>query len=573
MTPPGADRADAPTPTPGEDGHGGRRARSGGDRTAAPRTAPTAGSHSARLARSAGAIGAATLVSRLLGLVRDQVLAYLFGAGNAMDAFNVAARIPNLLRELFAEGAMSAAFVPTFMRRLTKGGRAEAWQLGNQLLNALAVVTGALVVAGIAFADPLVRLLAGSYAEVPGKLELTVLLTRILMPFLTLVAVAAALMGMLKSLDRFFVPALSPAMYNVGIIAGGALLVPLMPGLGLDPVAGIAVGALLGAFGQVALQAPALRREGFRYRAILDPYDAGLRHMLRLMGPGTLAGAAVQINLLVNTVLATGQGTGAVTWLRFAFQLMYLPIGLFGVSIAAATLPVVSRHAAREELDGIREAVSRALRLMLAVNVPATVGLMVLGAPIVQLVLERGAFTPADTAATAAALVFYAPGLAGYSAVRIAVPCFYALGSSLTPACISMSAVALNLVLNVILVQIMGYRGLALGTSIVALVNAVLLLAVLRRRLHGLDLSRVLSVLGKIGVASAAMGAAAWMTHEHLIDAWGGAGLLARLGRVSASIATGVVVLAAAARLLRIRELEQVGRQVLTRLGRKPAAR
>ena len=539
----------------------------------APPAVPAGGSATARLARSAGVMSAATLVSRLLGLVRDQVLAYLFGAGNAMDAFNVAARIPNLLRELFAEGAMSAAFVPTFMRRLTRDGRAEAWRLGNQLLNALAVVTGALVVAGIAFAEPLVRLLAGSYAEVPGKLELTVLLTRILLPFLTLVAVAAALMGMLNSLNRFFVPALSPAMYNVGIIASGALLVPLMPGLGLDPIVGIAIGALLGALGQVALQVPTLRREGFRYRAILDPYDAGLRHMLRLMGPGTLAGAAVQINLLVNTVLATGQGTGAVTWLRFAFQLMYLPIGLFGVSIAAATLPVVSRHAAREELDGIRDAVSRALRLMLAVNVPATVGLMVLGAPIVQLLLERGAFTPADTGATAAALVFYAPGLAGYSAVRIAVPCFYALGTSLAPACVSMSAVALNLVLNVILVQIMGYRGLALGTSIVALVNAVILLALLRRRLHGLDLPRVLLVLGKVAVASAAMGAAAWMTHARLIDAWDGAGLVDRLARLSASITAGVLVLAAAARLLRIGELEQVGRQVLTRLGRKPAAR
>ena len=538
---------------------------------AAPEPAPDSdgASPSTRLAKSAGVVGAATLTSRLLGLVRDQVLAYLFGAGNAMDAFNLAARIPNLLRELFAEGAMSAAFVPTFMRRLTNDGRTEAWRLGNQLLNALIVVTGAVVVAGMVFTEPLVRLLADSYAGVPGKLELTVLLTRILLPFLTLVAVAAALMGMLNSLNRFFVPALSPAMYNVGIILSGALLVPLMPGLGLDPIVGIAIGALLGAFGQVALQAPALHREGFRYRAILDPSDPGLRRILRLMGPGTLAGAAVQINLLVNTVLATGQGTGAVTWLRFAFQLMYLPIGLFGVSIAAATLPVVSRHAAREELDGIREAVSRALRLMLAVNVPATVGLMVLGAPIVELILERGAFTPEDTAATADALLFYAPGLAGYSAVRIAVPCFYAIGSSLKPAGVSIGVVALNVAVNLVLVEIMGYRGLALGTSIVALVNAVALLALLHRRLHGLDLPRVLLVFTKIAVASAAMGAAAWMTHEWLLDAWKGADLLARLGRVATSIAAGVAVLAATALMLRVRELEQVGRQVLARLGRR----
>ncbi len=538
----------------------------------APPSRPAGSSAAARLARSAGVVGAATLTSRLLGLVRDQVLAYLFGAGNAMDAFNVATRIPNLLRDLFAEGAMSAAFVPAFMRRLTHDGRAAAWRLGNQLLNALVAVTGALVLAGIFFAEALVRLLAGSYAEVPGKLELTVLLTRILLPFLTLVAVAAALMGMLNSLNRFFMPALSPAMYNVGIILSGALLAPLMPGLGLAPIVAVAVGALLGGIGQVALQAPALHREGFRYKPTLDPSDPGLRHILRLMGPGTLAGAGVQINLLVNMVLATGQGTGAVSWLGYAFRVMYLPIGLFGVSIASATLPVVSRHAARRDLDGIRDAVSRALRLMLVVNVPATVGLIALGAPVVQLIFERGSFTPEDTAATAAALLFYAPGLAGYSAVRIAVPCFYALGSSVTPTGISMAAVTLNIALNLVLVERMGYRGLALGASIAALANAVTLLAVLRRRLHGLDLPRVLLVCAKIGAASAAMGAAAWMTHELLLDAWNGAGLVTRLARVSTSIAAGVLVLAAAARLLRIRELEEVGRQLPARFGRARAS-
>ena len=534
----------------------------------APPSAPAGSAAAARLARSAGVVGAATLTSRLLGLVRDQVLAAMFGAGNAMDAFNVATRIPNLLRDLFAEGAMSAAFVPAFMRRLTHDGRLEAWRLGNQLLNALVVVTGALVLAGIVFAEPLVRLLAGSYATIPGKLELTVLLTRILLPFLSLVAVAAALMGMLNSLNRFFTPALSPAMYNVGIIMSGALLVPLMPGLGLDRIVAIAIGALLGGIGQVAFQAPALYREGFRYRATLDPSDPGLRHILRLMGPGTLAGAAVQINLLVNMVLATGQGTGAVSWLGYAFRVMYLPIGLFGVSIASATLPVVSRHAAREDLDGIRDAVSRALRLMLVVNVPATVGLIALGAPIVELIFERGSFTPEDTAATAAALLFYAPGLAGYSAVRIAVPCFYALGSSITPTTISMAAVTLNVALNLLLVEFMGYRGLALGASIAALANAVTLLAVLRRRLHGLDLPRVLLAFAKIAVASTAMGAAAWMTHEALLEAWRGAELVTRLGRVSTSIAAGVAVLAATALPLRIRELEQIGRQMLARLGR-----
>ena len=540
--------------------------------TAEPATEPpddAGGARAARLTASAGVVGAATLASRLLGLVRDLVLAYRFGATDAMDAFNVASRIPNLMRDLFAEGVMSAAFVPTFMRRLTNDGRRPALLLGNQAVNALIAATGAVVVAGILFAEPLVRTLAADYAAVPGKLELAAQLTRILLPVLTLVAVAAAMMGMLNSLGRFFVPALSPAMYNVGIIAGGALLAPLMPGLGLHPTVAVAAGALLGAVGQVALQGPALYAEGFRYRPALDPADPGLRSILRLMGPGTLAGAAVQINLLVNMVLAAGEGTGAVSWLSYAFRVMYLPIGLFGVSVAAAAAPMLSRQAAQNDAAGMRDTVSRALRLTLAINVPATVGLMVLGVPIVELIFERGSFTAGDTSATAAALLLYAPGLAGYAAVRIAVPCFYALGSSRTPAAVSLAAVALNVGLNLLLVRVLGYRGLALGTSVAALANALALLVLLHRRLEGLDLPRVLALLGKVAVASAAMGAAAWMAYDRLLDIWSGGGIAVRLGRLAASIAGGLVVLVFSARLLRLRELDEAAGQIVARLRRR----
>ena len=530
---------------------------------------PDGGSPSAtRLAKSAGVIGIATLTSRVLGLVRDQVLAYLFGAGNAMDAFNVAYRIPNLMRDLFAEGAMSAAFVPTFTRRLTQKGKAAAWQLGNQLINALVLVTGALVLLGILFADPLARLLAGDYADVPGKLELTVTLTRIMLPFLTLVAVAAAVMGMLNSLNRFFTPALSPAMFNVGIILSAVVLVPMMPGLGLDPIAGIAIGAMIGGFGQIALQVPALLREGYRYRPELNPADPGLRHVLRLIGPGTLAGAAVQINLLVNTILATGEGAGAVSWLNYAFRLMYLPIGLFGVSIATATLPAISRDMARDELTRVRQTISSALRMMLMLSMPALVGLIVLAGPIVALIFERGSFEASDTAATAAALAFYAPGLVGYSAVRITVPCFYALGSSLTPTLVSVGSVALNIILNVVLVQVMGFRGLALGTSIAALANAGALIFFLRRRLGGLDIDRLMIAFVKIAVAAALMGMVTLWVHETMLNIWPHTDTLARIVQVFTSIGVGLLGLIASARLLRIREWEQVRRQLVARLGR-----
>jgi putative peptidoglycan lipid II flippase len=538
--------------------------------TARAGSLPQAAEHgpsSAALARSAGLVGLATMTSRLLGLVRDQVLAYLFGASNAMDAFNVAFRIPNLVRDLFAEGAMSAAFVPTFTRRLALEGRRAAWQLAHHVITGLVLATGTLVLLGIVFARPLIGWIAGEYAAVPGKLDLTVTLTRIMLPFLTLVAVAAAQMGMLNALQHFFLPALAPAMFNVATILAAAVLVPVMPALGHPPIVAIAVGALLGGFGQVAIQWPGLRREGYRYRPALDVRDPGLHEVLRLMAPATVGLAAVQINLLVNVSLATGEGTGAVSWINYAFRLMYLPIGLFGVSIATAALPTLAAQAARNEPEAVGRTLSRSLRLMLLLNVPAAVGLALLARPIVALVFERGSFTPADTAATAAALACYAPGLVGYSAVKIAAPSFYALGDSRTPVTVSVAAVALNVLLNLTLVRLLGYRGLALGTSIAALVNAAVLLGLLRRRLGTLDERRLAVAISKIGLASLAMGAAAVATESALAAQWPGTHLVARLGRVLGAIGVAVAVFAATARLLGIEEIDEVRRRLLGRIG------
>jgi len=521
---------------------------------------------SSRLARSAGLIGAATMTSRLLGVVRELVLAALFGAGDAMDAFFVAFRIPNLVRDLFAEGAMSAAFVPTFTRQLTNRGRDEAWRLGRLVITALLLVTGILVILGIVFAGPLVRVLAGDYASVPGKLELTVTLTRIMLPFLTMVAVAVAMMGMLNSLRRFFVPALSPAMFNLATIASAFSLVPLMPLVGLPPIAGIAIGALLGGLGQIAIQWPLLRREGFRFRFELDLRDEALREVLLLMGPGTLGLAAVQINIFVNTVLATGEGTGAVSWLSYAFRLMYLPIGLFGVSIATAALPELARHAAAGDTAGLRRTLSSGLRLMLMLNVPATVGLVALATPIIALIFERGAFAAGhSTGPTAAALMFYAPGLLGYSAVKLATPAFYALRDSRTPVVVSVLSVAVNLVLNLTLVRVIGYRGLALGTALAAIFNALTLLWLLSRRLDGLEGRRIAVALAKIGAASLVMGVATFATDAWLHGLLPGAGLAVKAARVFGAIGAGVLVLAACARAFRIQEFDEAVRRMAGR--------
>ena len=507
------------------------------------------------LASSAGLVGSATMISRLLGLARDQIFAYLFGANNAMDAFYVAFRIPNLFRDLFAEGAMNAAFVPTFTRQLTRYGKDQAWKLANNVINTLAISTGLLVIIGIVSAGPLITFLASDYASVPGKLELTVLLTKITLPFLTFIAIAAAFMGMLNSLQRFFIPALSPAMFNISTIFCAFALVPVMPKFGLAPITAIAIGTLVGGLGQLVIQWPALRKEGYRYRPVLNLGDQPLRDVLTLMGPGILGVAATQVNLLVNLILATGEGTGAVSWLNYSFRLIYLPIGLFGVSIATVALPVISKHAALEKLSNVRSTVSNGLRLMLVLNIPAAVGLIVIALPIVQLIFERGNFTPSDTAATAAALIFYSPGLIGYSAVKIIAPTFYALRDSRTPVLISVGTMIFNITINMILVRVIGYKGLALGTSIAALLNASVLFWLLRNRLGGLEGMLIGRTLLKTLIASAIMGLTAAVVSQQLELLFPGTDFVLQLIRILITIASGLISLGVTARILKIQEL------------------
>lgn len=533
-----------------------------------PPSTPTDDHAPERLARSAGLAGAATLTSRVLGLLRDTVLAALFGAGNEMDAFIVAFRIPNLVRDLFAEGAMSAAFVPTFTRQLTLRGRVGAWQLGNHVLNALVLVTGVLVLAGLVFARPLVTAYAADFAQVPGKLDLTILLTRIMLPFLTLVALAAAVMGMLNSLGHYFLPALAPAAFNVATIVCAIALTPLMPALGQPRITAIAIAALIGGLGQIGLQWPSLRRAGFKYQPILDLHDPGLGRVLLLMGPGTIGLAATQINLFVSTQLAVGQGTGAVSWLQYAFRLIYLPIGLFGVSIATAVLPSAARHAALEDLPAVGRTVARGLALMLIVNIPASVGLWILATPIVRVLLEHGRFQPSDTYATAAAVQCYAVGLVGYSAARIASPIFFALGRSRTAITLSATTMAVNLALSLLLVRTLGFRGLALATSFAAIVNGLLSLVILRQhigRLHGTHLLRTLI---KTVAASAAMALAVVGVSRVLPTLGPGAGVSAEALRLFATIASGIVVLALAIRVLRVSEFDDVLDAVVRRARR-----
>jgi putative peptidoglycan lipid II flippase len=545
----------------------------------------SSGKRRASVARSAGIVSGAVMVSRVLGLVREMVFAYFFGASKsfANDAYVIAFRIPNMLRDLFAEGALSSAFVPVFSDYLVTKGEKEAFRLSNLTATALVLILGVLVVLGVIFAPEFVSIIATGYRDHPEKFALTVKLTRIMMPFILLVALAAKAMGILNSRDRFGIPALSSSFFNIGSIIGGVVFAGFLadptfshpfravvenPTIG---IIGMAYGVLIGGFLQFAVQWPSLRKAGFRYRPALSFTDPGVRRILRIMGPATIGAAAVQINVLVNSNFASRiPFDGPVSWLGYAFRLMQFPIGVFGVAIATATLPAISRSAALEESGEFRRTLAGSLRLAFLLTIPSAVGLSVLAHPIIALIYQRGDFRPYDTDHTAAVLAFYAIGLAGYAAIRILAPAFYALNDSRTPMMISLLSILINFVMNWALVGILKERGLALSTSVVALMNFALLYVIMRRKIGGIDGRRTAITVGKIALASAVMGVLCWVVSYGLGNAFGGGAatsLGARLAIVLGSVGAGAGVFYGCANMLGIPELEAAVGTVTRRLG------
>lgn len=514
----------------------------------------TASNASAGMARSAGRFGAATMLSRVLGLVREQMFAALLGAGHYADAFVVAFRIPNLLRDLFAEGALSAAFVPTFTDYLKNRGRREAFALANRVMNTLALVLGTLVVAGAIFSEELVRVLAANFQ--PDTAALAARLTRIMLPFLPIVSLAAVAMGMLTSQLRFGAPALAPAMFNVVSITVGAAL--YLSGVGPEmAVTGWAVGTLLGGLGQLLIQLVPLQRTGWRPGVGLDLRlrDPGVQRIAKLMGPATVGLAATQLNIVVNTFFASSI-EGAPAWLAYAFRLMQLPIGVFGVAVATVATAGIARRAAERDIPGVSATLGSGLRLVAFLTVPSTAALAVLAEPVIRLIFERGRFLASDTSATAAALVGYSLGLYAYAAVKVLAPAFYALDRARIPMKASMTAVAANVVLNVALFPIFGFEGLAIGTSAAALTNFGVLYLSWKRAGGSLAGERLWGHLGKVAVASALAALAGWAFAAGIDRTLGHAALIARLIQTLGALTVGGLVYLAACRALRVAELE-----------------
>jgi putative peptidoglycan lipid II flippase len=505
------------------------------------------------LLRAAGLISGFTLLSRLLGLVREQVFAALLGASLHADAFQIAYRIPNLLRDLFAEGALSAAFVPTYAAVVAREGRAGAQRLANRVFSLLAVVVGALILLAIVAAPQIVWLLARGFAEIEGKTPLTVQLTRVMMPFLLLVSFAAVAMGMLNAEKRFRAPAFAPAMFNVvSILFGVALWL-----LGWPPeqvVLGWAVGTLFGGLAQFAVQVPSLRRDGFRFGWDWQPGDPGIRRIAALMTPATLGLAAAQINIFISSNFASEE-PGAVSWLLYAFRVLYVPIGLFGVAIGTVATTGLARAAARNDTADLQGTLRSSLRMLLFLTVPASAGLAVLAKPIVRLLYERGKFGLLDTHSTAIALALYGVGLVGYTGVKVLAPAFYALDTPRIPLLGSAVAVSTNLIVILLLHDALGFRAIALGTTLGALGNVAVLLAAFERRVGGLRRHGLGGALLRMAAAAAVMAVASYGSYV-VLEGWlGTQGAWVKLVTGLVPVLLGVPVYFGAARLLRVDEV------------------
>lgn len=558
-----------------------------------PEVKPTA-SQQTSVARSAGIVSIAVMFSRLLGLVRETVFAYFFGAGFLYDAYVVAFRIPNVLRDLFAEGALSAAFVKVFTDYQINKSEKEAWHLASLVINALAVVLSVICIVGILFSKQFIDLIADGFS--PEKAALATTLTQIMFPYILLVALAAVAMGVLNTKGVFGIPASASTVFNVVSMVIGIAMAYWLSGGGWGgsaadknavpsgaaqwAIIGMAIGTLIGGASQFLMQLPSLWKVGFRFHFALNFTDPGLKRVMALMTPAILGTSAVQINVLVNTYFVS-QIEGAQGWLSYAFRLMQFPIGLFGVAIGTASVPVLSRMASEGRIKDFRDTLSSSISLVFLMTIPAACGLIVLGEPIIRMIYERGKFDATATSMTALALAGYSIGLAGYAAIKVLSPAFYALDDAKVPMIIAIASIFVNAVGSYYFRDWLshygvtpetphgyGHAGVALATSLVALVNFVALAIFMKRKIQRLNGREIAASFFKIAGASAVMSVVCYFSYHFLAAVLSGRSLPIKMVEAFVPIALGGITFLLAAKLLGVAELNKVYASFARKLGR-----
>jgi len=454
------------------------------------------------IARAAGVLGFATILSRIMGMVRDMVVSRLFGAGLYTDAFFAAFQIPNMLRRFFAEGALTSAFVPTFSEWYTQKGEEEARELANTCFTLLTIVMAAVTLLGILFSPQIVHLMFPGFRGEPSKLELTVFLNRLMFPYIFFVSLVALCMGILNTVRHFFTPAISTVFLNLSMIFCAVFLHSRFQ----VPITALAVGVLLGGLLQLLLQLPTLYRKGFPIRWRLDFSHPAVRKIALLMGPSVFGVGVYYLNVTVGNILASLLPQGSVSYLYYAQRLFEFPQGIFTVSVAQAVLPSMSRQAAAGELSELKESLAFGLRLTLFITIPATVGLMVCAKPIFSLLFMGGQFDYAKAANCGVALFYYALGLSLVAMVRILAPAFYALKDTRTPVITAFIAFILNILFSFMLMGPLLHGGLALASSLSALGNMAILLYLFRQKVgpfggRGIFTAGLKSVLASVPMA------------------------------------------------------------------------
>jgi putative peptidoglycan lipid II flippase len=455
-----------------------------------------------KITKAATTIGMGTLLSRILGFLRDMVIANFFGTGMTADAFFVAFRIPNLWRRLVGEGSLTISFIPVYTEYLTQRSEDESQELTDIAFTSAGVLLFVLTLLGVFFSPLWIRIIAPGFIRTPEKFDLTVTLNQMIFPYLFCMGLVALSMGILNSRRHFFAPAIAPIFLNISMIGSVFLFRNILP----VPVMALAFGVIAGGVIQFLFQIPFLLRNGVRFRFNFNFRHPAIKKIALLMVPGILGTGLYQLNVFIDTMFASFLPGGSVSYLYFADRLLEFPLGIFAIAVGMASLPSLSMLAARGQRDELRETILFTLRLVSFISIPAMVGLIALKTPIIHLLFQRGEFGQVATEMTARALFCYAVGLWAIAGTRILVPAFYSLQDTWTPLKISFVCLGANVVMNLILIFPLKHAGLALATSLSSVLHLVLLCRKLSPELGGIDMKGLARSLLTILFCSVPMG-------------------------------------------------------------------
>lgn len=504
-----------------------------------------------QMGRAASIVSFYTMISRVLGLVRDMVIASFFGATIAADAFVVAFKIPNMLRRFTAEGNMTIAFIPVFTEYLKTKSREEAFDLARNILTLLSIILVIITMAGILFTPWIVRIIAYGFGSEGPKYELTVLLTRITFPYILLVSLVAFFMGVLNSMKHFAAPAAAPIFLNLGIIGATYLISPHLS----EPVVGAAIGVLIGGVIQVMLQLPWIYKSGLTLKPVFDPGHPAVKQIGLLIIPALFGSAIYQINQLTGTLLASYLPGGSIAWLYYADRLVELPLGVFAIAISTASLPSLSRQALEKDHNAFKDTLDHALKMTFFVSIPAMAGLIIMGKPLIQLFFQRGAFDTISTNMTVSALIYYSIGLWAFSGVRVVVSAFYALKDTVTPVKISVITFLSYVISGILLMIPMKHNGLALALSISSAINFILLIIFLKKKIPGWNLGPVLLSIIKVTSATILMGLSLYLMNMRFFTQISGLSNLTLIIQIMVMVTSGIFLFFIGAWIFRCREI------------------